>query len=216
MTKQEIRNHIKDLLASSLINATLPAQSRKICEHILHSKRYTSCTTLLAYMPLPDEVDVTPVIEDALKCGKKVYLPRIFPETSLMEFYRYDGTDALNEGSFGIREPEINEAQSFSRVIEAMSINEYAPAPHSSNLVELKEEFPSQEHILVLVPGRAFTKDGRRIGRGKGFYDVYFSKVPLIFDIKKAGVCFSQQIIADLPATPTDVIVDNIFSTADD
>ena len=48
---------------------------------------------------------------------------------------------------------------------------------------QLKEEFPSQEHILVLVPGRAFTKDGRRLGRGKGFYDIYLSKIPLIFNI---------------------------------
>ena len=118
----EIYNYEKLLLDYNLDNF----KTNSDCEIILKSKRYTSCTTLLAYMPLPDEVDVTPVIEDALKCGKKVYLPRIFPETSLMEFYRYDGTDALNEGSFGIREPEINEAQSFSRVIEAMSINEYA------------------------------------------------------------------------------------------
>ena len=216
MTKQEIRDYIKDLLASSLINATLPSQSRKICEHILNSKRYTSCTTLLAYMPLPDEVDITPVIEDALKCGKKVFLPRITPESSHMEFYRYDGTTPVQEGSFGIREPEVNEEQSFSRVIAQMSINEYAPAPHSSSLVELKEDFPSQEHILVLVPGRAFTKEGRRLGRGKGFYDLYFSKVPLIFDIKKSGVCFSQQLLADLPTTPEDIIMDNVFSTADD
>lgn len=215
MTKQEIRNRIKEQLESASIKATLPSQSRKICELILHSKRYTSCTTLLAYMPLQDEVDITPVIEDALRCGKKVFLPRIFPETSLMDFYRYDGTASLNEGSFGIREPEINESRNFSRVIEDMSINEYAPAPHSSTLVELKEEFPSQEHILVLVPGRAFTKDGRRVGRGKGFYDVYFSKVPLIFDIKKAGVCFSQQLLADLPTTPDDIIMDFIFSAAD-
>ena len=212
MTKQEIRNQIKELLDSPSIQATLPSQSREICENILNSKRYTSCTTLLAYMPLKDEVDISPVISEALRVGKKVFLPRIFPDTSLMEFYRYDGSIPLHEGSFGIQEPDINEEQSFTRVIEKMSIYEYAPAPHSSNLVELIEEFPAQEHILVLVPGRAFTKDGRRIGRGRGFYDVYFSKVPLIFDIKKAGVCFSQQLLADLPTTPGDIIVDNVFS----
>ena len=215
MTKPEIRKHIKELLTSPSVKTTLSSQSRKICEIILKSKRYTSCTTLLAYMPLPDEVDITPVIEDALKCGKKVFLPRIIPETSHMEFYRYDDTVSVHEGSFGIREPEVNEEQSFSRVIAQMSINEYAPAPHSSTLVDLKTELPSQEHILVLFPGRAFTKDGRRLGRGKGFYDLYFSKIPLIFDIKKSGVCFSQQLLPDLPTTPDDIIMDNIFSTAD-
>ena len=111
MTKPEIRKHINELLTSPSVKTTLSSQSRKICEIILKSKRYTSCTTLLAYMPLPDEVDITPVIEDALKCGKKVFLPRIIPETSHMEFYRYDDTVSVHEGSFGIREPEVNEEE---------------------------------------------------------------------------------------------------------
>ena len=212
MTKAELREQIKELLSSSIIKATFPAQSRVICESILHSKRYTSATTLLAYMPLEDEVDITPVIEDALKVGKKVFLPRIIPQTSHMEFYRYEGSALITEENFGIKEPEPDDSKSFSRVIEIMSINEYAPAPYSSTLVDLKTEFPSQEHILVLFPGRAFTKDGRRLGRGKGFYDLYFSKIPLIFDIKKSGVCFSQQLLADIPITPDDIIMDNVFS----
>ena len=213
MTKAEIRKQIKDTLEDPTINATLPSQSRKICQEILNSRRYTSATTILAYMPLSDEVDITPVIEEALRVGKKVFLPRIFPETSLMEFYRYDEQTTISEGSFGIKEPSPDEAKSFSRFVENMSINEYAPAPHSSTLVELKNELPSQEHILVLVPGRAFTKDGRRLGRGRGFYDLYFAKIPLIFDIKKSGVCFSQQLLADLPITPDDIIMDNVFTT---
>jgi 5-formyltetrahydrofolate cyclo-ligase len=71
-----------------------------------------------------------------------------------------------------------------------MSINEYSPAAHSSNFVEIPEPAQKQEHILVLVPGRAFTKDGKRLGRGKGFYDNYFSNIPQIFDIKNpVSVC---------------------------
>ena len=215
MTKAEIRKQIKDLIESPVVSTTLSSQSRKICEQILHSQRYISCTTLLAYMPLEDEVDILPVISEALRAGKKVFLPRIMPETNIMEFYRCKSPDETQPGSFGIREPVPDQTQSFSKVIEDMSINEYAPAPHSSTLVELKEEFPATEHILVLVPGRAFTKDGRRLGRGKAFYDLYLSRIPLIFDIKKAGVCFSQQLLADLPTTPDDVIMDYIFSATE-
>ena len=71
MTKAEVRKQIKETLTT--IKAGLPSQSRKICELILSSSRYTSCTTLLAYMPLADEVDILPVITDALKKGKKVF-----------------------------------------------------------------------------------------------------------------------------------------------
>ena len=93
-----------------------------------------------------------------------------------------------------------------------MSINEYSPAAHSSNFVDIKEQADSQKHILILVPGRAFTKDGRRLGRGKGFYDTYLSKIPSIFDIKKSGVCFSQQLLPDIPTTPDDIMMDSIYS----
>ena len=210
MTKAEIRKQIKETL--NLVKTGLPSQSRKICNTILGSSRYTSCTTLLAYMPLADEVDVLPVISDALKKGKKVFLPRVFPDTSKMEFYRYEEGTETAAGSFGIQEPEADEAKSFSRFLERMSINEYSPAAHSSNYVDIPEPSQSAEHILILVPGRAFTKSGSRIGRGKGFYDIYLAGLPQIFDIKKSGVCFSEQLLPELPTTPDDVLMDNIFS----
>ncbi len=211
MTKAEIRKQIKETL--NLVKTGLPSQSRKICNTILGSSRYTSCTTLLAYMPLADEVDVLPVISDALKKGKKVFLPRVFPDTSKMEFYRYEEGTETAAGSFGIQEPEADEAKSFSRFLERMSINEYSPAAHSSNYVDIPEPSQSAEHILILVPGRAFTKSGSRIGRGKGFYDIYLAGLPQIFDIKKSGVCFSEQLLPELPTTPDDVLMDNVFSS---
>ena len=210
MTKVEVRKQIKETL--SVIKAGLPSQSRKICDLILTSSRYTSCTTLLAYMPLADEVDILPVITDALKKGKKVFLPRVFPDSNKMEFYRYEADTKTSAGSFGIQEPAPDEAKSFSRFLEKMSINEYSPAAHSSNYVDIPEPSQSAEHILILVPGRAFTKSGKRIGRGKGFYDIYLSSLPQIFDIKKSGVCFSEQLLAELPTTPDDIMMDNVFS----
>lgn len=211
MTKAEVRKQIKETL--NLVKTGLSSQSRKICEIILGSNRYTSCTTLLAYMPLADEVDILPVITDALKKGKKVFLPRVFPDTNKMEFYRYEEGTETSAGSFGIQEPEADEAKSFSRFLERMSINEYSPAAHSSNYVDIPEPSQSAEHILILVPGRAFTKSGSRIGRGKGFYDIYLASLPQIFDIKKSGVCFSEQLLPELPTTPDDVLMDNVFSS---
>ena len=212
MNKAELRKQIKETLASPVIKDTLASQSREICSQIISSRLYTSCTTLLAYMPLEDEVDIRPVIEAALKSEKKVFLPRVWPESNRMEFYQYDEKTLTKTGSFGILEPEPDEEKSFSELLKKMSINEYSPAAHSSNFVDIEEQEDSQKHILILVPGRAFTKDGRRLGRGKGFYDTYLSKIPSIFDIKKSGVCFSQQLLPDLPTTPDDIMMDNIFS----
>ena len=164
-------------------------------------------------MPLADEADITPVIQRALSQKKKVFLPRIFPETNKMEFYRYDTSTEITQGSFGINEPAAKEELSFTQFLRKMSINEYSPAAHSSNFVDITPHDNPTEHILILVPGRAFTKDGKRLGRGKGFYDIYLSQLPQIFDIKKSGVCFSQQILPDLPTTPDDIMMDFLFSS---
>ncbi len=212
MTKQEVRKEIKNRL-SSLSAEMLKAESDSLCQIILSSPLYKSSTTILAYMPLQDEVDISPVIQKAFSQGKKIFLPHIFPGTSKMEFYLYDQNTQTQTGSFGITEPPVNDSQSFTRFLTNVAINEYSPAAHSSDYVDIAPHDDSQEHILVLIPGRAFTKDGRRIGRGKGFYDIYFSQVPLIFDLKKAGVCFSQQILQDLPTTPDDIMMDFLFSS---
>ena len=210
MTKQELRTQIKQTL-SALGPDALRSESEALCNKIIESKLYHCCTTLLAYMPLGDEVDITPVINHALSKNKKVYLPRIFPGTNEMEFYRYTADSTTEKDVYGILEPVADKAQSFTKLIEKMSIQQYSPAAHSSAFVEIDEQDQAFERILILVPGRAFTKDGRRLGRGKGFYDAYLSKIPLIFDIKKAGVCFACQVLTELPTTPDDIMMDEVI-----
>ena len=213
MTKAEIRNEIK-IRISALSESALKTESSELSKKILKSHDYSRCTTLLAYMPLSDEADITPVIQDALSKEKKVFLPRIITGTNLMEFYRYNKNTDTTKGDFGITEPVADETLSFTKFLERLSIQQYSPAAHSSDYVDIDEHDEPGEHILVLVPGRAFTKDGKRIGRGKGFYDIYFSRVPLVFDIKKSGVCFECQLLDTLPTTPDDILMDSMFCTS--
>lgn len=198
-TKQELRTQIKEKI-SSLSENSLANESKLICSKIINSKDFKDSSTLLAYMPLKDEVNITPVIFDALKNNKAVFLPRIVPGTNHMEFYRYTADTHTAQGSYGITEPEADESQNFLNYLKNSS-----PAATSTN------------QTLMLVPGRAFTKDGRRLGRGKGFYDIYFlwlAALGFSEGIKKSGVCFACQILADLPTTPDDVLMDTVVSTS--
>lgn len=63
---------------------------------------------------------------------------------------------------------------------------------------------------FMVVPGVAFTVDGRRLGRGKGFYDRYLSRDG--FRAFTVGVCFGVQIVDSLPAEPHDRRVDKVLS----
>lgn len=52
------------------------------------------------------------------------------------------------------------------------------------------------ESPLVLVPGLVFTKNGGRIGYGKGFYDRYLTAHP---DCITAGTCYEFQLCDHVP-----------------
>ena len=67
-----------------------------------------------------------------------------------------------------------------------------------------------REVDIVLVPGVAFTRGGLRCGRGGGFYDRLLAALPE--GVLKIGVCFSEQLVDDLPTEPHDRAVDLVIS----
>jgi 5-formyltetrahydrofolate cyclo-ligase len=61
---------------------------------------------------------------------------------------------------------------------------------------------------LALVPGLAFDPLGRRLGRGKGFYDRLLVEVTGV----KCGVALDEQIVPRLPAEAHDIRMDFILT----
>lgn len=166
--RREMRARLKRLTAAERASG-----SARICEQVRAQAFWKSANTVLLFAPLPDEVDVWPLVTVALTQGKTVTLPR-FDATEI----RYAAASVNNltrdlvTGEFGIREP----------------------APHCA-------EVPLGEIALALVPGLAFDAAGRRLGRGKGFYDQLLRG----FGGMKCGVAQSEQILREIPAEPHDV-----------
>src|SRR5207248_10138079 len=61
---------------------------------------------------------------------------------------------------------------------------------------------------FVLVPGVAFDLHGRRLGRGKGYYDQLLAEVRG----KTCGVAFDVQVVRELPQEPHDARVNCILT----
>lgn len=61
---------------------------------------------------------------------------------------------------------------------------------------------------LILIPGLAFSEQGDRLGRGKGFYDKYLSRYTGV----KIGVCFEVQLVDSIPTEFHDVPLDYIVT----
>lgn len=61
---------------------------------------------------------------------------------------------------------------------------------------------------LIIVPGLAFSKSGKRLGYGGGYYDNFLSQHP---DALKIGVAYAFQLLKDIPTEPHDAILDKII-----
>lgn len=67
---------------------------------------------------------------------------------------------------------------------------------------------------LIIVPGLGFTSSGKRLGRGKGYYDQclteYKKKYPFN-NLKTIGLAFSQQICDEIPTSHQDYLIDFVL-----
>lgn len=61
---------------------------------------------------------------------------------------------------------------------------------------------------LLFVPAIAFSREGGRLGRGKGYYDRYLES----FKGRRVGLCFSEQILTQVPMHAHDQRVEVIIT----
>jgi 5-formyltetrahydrofolate cyclo-ligase len=155
----------------------LSAQARnRLKEHAF----WKNAATVLFFAPLPDELDVWPLLEDALANKKTAALPRFESASNGYVACRVQNLRSeIVTGQFGIREPG------------AKSV-----------------EIPLNRLDLVLVPGVAFDLQGRRLGRGRGFYDRLLADVDAI----KCGIAFDEQMVKEIPTGPRDVRLNFILT----
>lgn len=64
------------------------------------------------------------------------------------------------------------------------------------------------EADLILVPGLAFAADGRRLGRGKGYYDRFLSGIKGY----RLAIAFDIQIVQNVPCEAHDLRVDAVLT----
>ncbi len=175
-TKADIRQQIRTRKAL-LTPSQMTAYSATVCRGVLHSPKWRMAHCVLLYHPLPDEVDIRPLIADAYSRGCTVLLPAVIGRD--VELRIYGGIHSLRPGAYGIMEP---------------TGPLFPPAQYGSI-------------DLALVPGMAFTAEGHRLGRGKGYYD---RLLPLLPNAWRMGICFPFQLLPAIPTEPHDVCMHQI------
>ena len=138
--KSALRQHIRDRLGQISL-AVRMVESLELCARL--EPQLQSAHTILFFAPLPDELDVWPLLEKLLPAKKICALPAFDAAAQLYSSRRVKNLETdIFTGKFDISEP-----------------------------LPTCEEIPLNQFDLVLVPGMAFDQSGNRLGRGRGFYD---------------------------------------------
>ena len=117
------------------------AASEQIAKQVLASDEYRTASSVFLYIGMPTEPDTAAIIEQALRDGKDVYVPKCVSKTEMLAV-RIKSTDDLVPGAYGIPEP-----------------------------VDCSETIGPDDIDLILVPCVSAWTDGRRLGHGAGYYD---------------------------------------------
>lgn len=191
--KQAIRREVRAGIVA-LAPAERAAQEARLREalHAYASQRLRLRPGLiLAYQPLPDEPELAPLLAEWRREGL-LCLPRMREDGGLDLLQVSATADKLVTGPYGVQEPEAH-----GRVVEAAALT------------------------LAVIPGRAFTTAGDRLGRGKGYYDRLLATFDALSPqadgepfkrIATVALALRCQMYASLPSEPHDRPVDHILT----
>jgi 5-formyltetrahydrofolate cyclo-ligase len=182
-TKKALREYLEGRLCQLIEQKD---KSSKIVERIKDIVEQYNYSVIMLYYPTKHEVQIQSLIYWLIINQKNVYIPYVLEEKGLGVF-RLKNSDFikdLEKGTFGILEPKKSLKKWDSS--ESKKVN----------------------FDVIIVPGLGFTKSGKRLGRGGGYYDRFLAQHP---EARKVGVCFKEQILDDLPTESHDVRMDQII-----
>lgn len=157
-------------------------KSSLIAQKVLKTPEYEEADNILLYADYRHEVMTREIFDDAVLRKKKVFFPKS-KEDGTMEFYQVISVKQLESGYKGIKEPSVDERYLY--------------------------RFQRNEDTLMIVPGVAFDMKGYRVGYGKGFYDRFLQDKR---QITAMGLCFSNQIVEEIPHNQYDIRMDKIVT----
>lgn len=102
MDKKAFRREIREK-KRAMTEEEIVFRSEKLGQLFLQSEAYRNAKTVYGYMPYNQEVRTVPMLEQALRDGKRVAVPKIYGDT--MKFLYLDDLSKVEKNDMGIPEP---------------------------------------------------------------------------------------------------------------
>jgi 5-formyltetrahydrofolate cyclo-ligase len=177
--KDELRKLMRQR-CQMLDQSTIDVASKQMWKHLVNSKLWQDAGVIHTFLPQRAEPNTFFLVNEALKTRRRMQVPKVDGAIHLTHHWLEDIT-LLKMNSWGI--PEIQENGAFQ-----------------ADLSEVD---------LVLVPGLAFSRNGARLGQGKGYYDRFLTKLT---GARTLGVGFDWQLLDHVPQEAHDQRLDGVVT----
>ena len=154
------------------------SSGKKIIETIIKMPAYHEACVIFCFAGVRSEIDTKLLLVDALSNEKTLGLPKC-RENNEMDVFSIRNLSELQKGFYGLLEPNDS-----CRLIAPEKID------------------------LCIVPCLACDKEGRRMGKGGGYYDRYLSRCNGL----KICVCREALILDEVPVDSFDVQMDIVVT----
>jgi 5-formyltetrahydrofolate cyclo-ligase len=156
----------------------------KVQARFLATPYYQKARTVALYAPIRGEVPTRDILVAALQDEKVVCYPLSHVHGRILSFRAITSESELEPGRLGVREPN-----------------------------SAAELIPVDQIDLFVVPGLGSTRDGKRLGRGGGYYDATLRAASA--RSRRVGLAFGDQVVMDLPTNQDDVDMDLVVTEAE-
>lgn len=155
-------------------------RSGRIVQKLLKLSEFKKAQRLMIYVSKSGEVETRQLIRKALKLKKKVFAPKM--QAGALKIYEITNPSRdLKRGAYGILEPRARQSR-LGR---------------------------PEELDLIIAPGLGFDRRGRRLGRGRGYFDRFLAKAKRA---DKIGLSFKEQMRYPIPVSRQDIRMDRVIT----
>nr|XP_019935195.1 PREDICTED: 5-formyltetrahydrofolate cyclo-ligase [Paralichthys olivaceus] len=193
--KQALRRAVKGRVAA-LSDEEKRRQSLVVSQKLFRHPKYVSCKRIAVFLSMHDEVHTEEILRDVFKWGKSCFIPRYERSCSHMDMLQLTSLqdmETLPLTSWNIRQPAEDD-NSREEALAAGGLD------------------------LILMPGLGFDKMGKRLGRGKGYYDTYLERCIRHPKGKPytIALAFKEQLCQEIPVDDNDVNIDEVLYEDDE
>jgi 5-formyltetrahydrofolate cyclo-ligase len=182
-------NPIKNILRKEILRKrdSIPFSERMKKDSLIKQKllcipEFKTAKAILFYASFRTEVDTIDMIEESLRIGKSVFVPKVDKIKHRLQVYEIRDLRELSPGYMEIPEPSLPD----------------------SRLRELKDA------DFVIVPGVCFDRSGNRLGYGAGYYDILLSHMQE--NVPFVALAYEEQLVDTVPSEDHDIRVDMIVT----